>query len=135
MKRSEAREQAFRLLYSLQLIEEKNVEEQLQLFLEENNIVDKDAIEYIKDVIIGTDTNNNEIEKNIRENLKSDWDITRLSKIDLTLLKLGIYEIVYSKLPYKVVINEVVELSKKYGDEKSKSFVNGVLAGVVKKGI
>ena len=135
MKRSEAREQAFKLLYSLQLIEDKDIEEQLNLFLEENNIVDKDAINYIKDIIIGTNKNNSEIEKTISENIKSDWDITRISKIDLTLLKLGIYEIVYSKLPYKVVINEVVELAKKYGDDKSKSFVNGVLAGVVKKGI
>ena len=135
MKRSEAREQAFKLLYSLQLIEDKDIEEQLELFLEENNIVDKDAIDYIKDIIIGTNKNNSEIEKTISENIKSDWDISRISKIDLTLLKLGIYEIVYSKLPYKVVINEVVELAKKYGDDKSKSFVNGVLAGVVKKGI
>lgn len=135
MKRSEAREQAFKLLYSLQLIEEKNIEEQLNLFLEENNIEDKDAIEYIKDIIVGTNKNNSEIEKIISENIKSDWDITRISKIDLTLLKLGVYEIVYSKLPYKVVINEVVELAKKYGDDKSKAFVNGALAGVVKKGI
>ena len=135
MKRSEAREQAFKLLYSLQLIEDKDIEEQLNLFLEENNIVDKDAIEYIKDIIIGTNKNNTDIEKTISENIKSDWDINRISKIDLTLLKLGIYEIQYSKLPYKVVINEVVELAKKYGDDKSKAFVNGALAGVVKKGI
>lgn len=135
MKRSEAREQAFKLLYSLQLIEDKDIEEQLNLFLEENNIVDNDAIEYIKDIIVGTNKNNSEIEKIISENIKSDWDINRISKIDLTLLKLGIYEIIYSKLPYKVVINEVVELAKKYGDDKSKSFVNGALAGVVKKGI
>ena len=135
MKRSEAREQAFRLLYSLQLIEDKDIEEQLNLFLEENNIVDKNAIEYIKDVITGTNKSNSEIEKIISENIKSDWDISRISKIDLALLKLGVYEIVYSKLPYKVVINEVVELAKKYGDDKSKAFVNGALAGVVKKGI
>ena len=135
MKRSEAREQAFKLLYSLQLIEDKDIEEQLNLFLEENNIVDNDAIEYIKDIIVGTNKNNSEIEKIISENIKSDWDINRISKIDLTLLKLGIYEIIYSKLQYKVVINEVVELAKKYGDDKSKSFVNGALAGVVKKGI
>ena len=135
MKRSEAREQAFKLLYSLQLIEDKDIEEQLNLFLEENNIVDKDAIDYIKDIITGTNKNNSEIEKTISENIKADWDITRISKIDLTLLKLGIYEIQYSKLPYKVVINEVVELAKKYGDDKSKAFVNGALAGVVKKGI
>ncbi len=133
MKRTEAREQAFRLLYSLQLMDEKNIEEQLEIFIQENEIQDKDGIDYIKDVIVGTNKYNEEIEKSISENIKSDWDINRISKIDLTLLKLGIYEIIYSKLPYKVVINEVVELAKKYGDDNSKSFVNGVLASIVKK--
>lgn len=133
MKRTEAREQAFRLLYSLQLMDEKNIEEQLEIFIQENEIKDKDGIDYIKGVIVGTNKYNEEIEKSISENIKSDWDINRISKIDLTLLKLGIYEIIYSKLPYKVVINEVVELAKKYGDDNSKSFVNGVLASIVKK--
>lgn len=133
MKRTEAREQAFKLLYSLQLMDEKNIEEQLELFIQENEINDKDGIDYIKDIIMGTDKNNTEIEKAISENIKSDWDIHRISKIDLTLLKLGIYEIVYSKLPYKVVINEIVELAKKYGDDNSKAFVNGVLASIVKR--
>ena len=133
MKRTEAREQAFKLLYSLQLMDEKNIEEQLELFIQENEINDKDGIDYIKDIIMGTDKYNAEIEKSISENIKSDWDIHRISKIDLTLLKLGIYEIVYSKLPYKVVINEVVELAKKYGDDNSKAFVNGVLASIVKR--
>ncbi len=133
MKRTEAREQAFRLLYSLQLMDEKNIEEQLEMFIQENEITDKDGIDYIKDIIMGTDKYNAEIEKSISENIKSDWDIHRISKIDLTLLKLGIYEIVYSKLPYKVVINEVVELAKKYGDDNSKAFVNGVLASIVKR--
>ena len=137
MKRTEAREQAFKLLYSLQLMDEKNIEEQLELFIQENEINDKDGIDYIKDIIMGTDKYNAEIEKAISENIKSDWDIHRISKIDLTLLKLGIYEIVYSKLPYKVVINEVinevVELAKKYGDDNSKAFVNGVLASIVKR--
>ena len=133
MKRTEEREQAFRLLYSLQLMDEKNIEEQLEMFIQENEITDKDGIDYIKDIIMGTDKYNAEIEKAISENIKSDWDIHRISKIDLTLLKLGIYEIVYSKLPYKVVINEVVELAKKYGDDNSKAFVNGVLASIVKR--
>lgn len=133
MKRTEAREQAFRLLYSLQLMDENNLEEQLEIFIQENEIKDKDGIDYIKDVIVGTNKYNEEIEKSISENIKADWDINRISKIDLTLLKLGIYEIIYSKLPYKVVINEVVELAKKYGDDNSKSFVNGVLASIVKK--
>lgn len=133
MKRTEAREEAFKLLYSLQIITDKNIEDQIRIFLENSGIKDDDAIKYIKDIIYGTNSENEKIEAIISENIKADWDIKRISKIDLALLKLGIFEIIYSKIPYKVVINEVVELAKKYGDDTSKSFVNGVLGSVVKK--
>lgn len=53
--------------------------------------------------------------------------------MDLSILKLAIYEIKYNDIPYKVAINEAVELSKKYGEDKSKNFVNGVLASIVKE--
>ena len=133
MNRTQSREEAFKLLYSLQLIEDVSVEEQIEIFLTEEKIEDKDAIKYIKELILGINENNEKIENDIKNNIKEDWSISRISKIDLTLLKLGIYEILYSKLPYKVVINEVVELAKKYGDDTSKGFVNGVLASIVKK--
>lgn len=133
MKRTEAREAAFKLLYSLQLMEDVDVNEQTTIFIENNDIQDDNAIKYIKDIIEGTNKENTQLEKTISQNIKEDWDIKRISKIDLTLLKLGIFEIIYSKLPYKVVINEVVELAKKYGDDNSKSFINGVLASVVKE--
>ena len=133
MSRSKNREEAFKLLYSLQLRQEADYSEQIEMFFEQANITDEESKKYITDIITGTEKNNDAIEERIKENIKSDWSISRISKIDLTLLKLGIYEIVYSKLPYKVVINEVVELSKKYGDDKSKSFVNGVLASIVKQ--
>ena len=71
--------------------------------------------------------------KNISENLKEDWDITRISKINLALLKISLYEMLYADVPYKVAINEVIELAKKYADEQSPIFINGVLASVVKK--
>ncbi len=133
MKRTEAREEAFKLLYSLQLMKEEKIEEQIKLYVNQNEITDQEAIKYINDIITGTNKENENLEKMISENIKTEWDINRISKIDLTLLKLGIYEIVYSKLPYKVVINEVVELAKKYGDDSSKSFINGVLASIIKK--
>lgn len=133
MNRSKTREEAFKLLYSLQLIKEVDTQEQLDFFMETEEINDKEAIEYIKTTIIGIEKENKNIEKQIMQNIKTDWSISRISKIDLTLLKLGIYEILYSKLPYKVVINEVVELAKKYGDDNSKSFINGMLASIVKK--
>lgn len=133
MNRSKAREAAFKLLYSLQIMSESNIEEQIELFIEDEEIDDKEAIKFITDIIEGTAQNNNDIEEQIKQNIKQDWTISRISKIDLTLLKLGIYEMIYAKVPYKVVINEVVELAKMYGDDSSKSFVNGVLASIVKK--
>lgn len=53
--------------------------------------------------------------------------------MNLSLVKIAIYEMIYAKLPYKVAINEVVELAKKYSDEQDKAFVNGILASIVKK--
>ncbi len=132
MNRSKVREETFKLLYSLQISKEE-VKEQIDFFIEVEEITDKEAKKYINNIILGIEKEEKNIENQIEQNIKAGWTISRISKIDLTLLKLGIYEIIYTKLPYKVVINEVVELSKKYGDDSSKSFVNGVLASIVKK--
>ncbi len=68
----------------------------------------------------------------VSKNLKSEWKVDRVSKINMSILKIAIYEILYMDTPYKVAINEAVELAKKYGEETSASFINGILASVVK---
>ena len=133
MNRSEMREQAFKIMYSLEIQKNENLEEQLELYIESNEIKDESAIEYIKDAVLGIEENKKEILGNIEKNLKKDWKIERISKIDLVILKLAIYEIQYKEIPYKVVINEAVELAKKYGEDNSKNFVNGILASIVKE--
>lgn len=133
MNRTAIREQAFKLIYSLEIQKQENLEEQIELYLESNNIRNKDAIEYIKDAILGIEKNKEEITKSIEKNLKADWKIERISKMDLSILKLAIYEIKYKEIPFKVVINEAVELAKKYGEDSSKNFVNGILASIVKE--
>ena len=135
MKRSEIRELAFRLIYSLEIQKPENLEEQIDLYLECEEVEENEAKEYIKDAVFGIKENIIDIQGLIEKNLKSDWKIDRISKIDLSLLKLAIYEIKYKKIPYKVAINECLELSKKYGEESSKNFVNGILASVVKEEI
>ena len=127
------REQAFKIMYSLEIQKNENLEEQLELYIESNEIKDESAIEYIKDAVLGIEENKKEILGNIEKNLKKDWKIERISKIDLVILKLAIYEITYKEIPYKVVINEAVELAKKYGEDNSKNFVNGILASIVKE--
>lgn len=77
--------------------------------------------------------NNKEIEEKISSNLKKDWNLSRVSKVEIAILKVAIYEILYTETPFKVAINEAVELAKKYGEDKSSSFVNGVLANIVKE--
>lgn len=134
MNRSQKREFAFKLLYQIEVQKEVN-EEAIELYLENNEIVDEEAKEYITNIANGVKNNLHEIEKIIEQNIKSEWTIERISKINLALLKLAIYEIKYEAIPYKVVINEVVELAKKYGEETSQSFVNGVLASVIKENI
>ena len=76
-----------------------------------------------------------ELKSEIAKNLKSEWKIERISKINMTILKIAIYEIIYKKLPYKISINEAVELAKKYGEDTSASFINGILASIVKDNI
>ena len=133
MKRSAIRELTFRLIYSLEIQRTDDLEEQIELYIQCNEVEDNEAQEYIKDAIIGIRENINEIQGLIEKNLKADWKIDRISKIDLSLLKLAIYEIKYKKIPYKVAINESLELAKKYGEEASKNFINGILASVVKE--
>lgn len=131
MNRSTRREEAFKMLYSL-AVQKEIQEEAIDLFIENSEIEDQEAIAYIKDIGNGINKEQQEIDEQIAKNLKKDWKIERISKIDLSLLRLAIYEIRYKDIPFKVVINEVVELAKKYGEEQSPSFINGVLANIVK---
>lgn len=130
MNRSAIREQAFKLLYSIE-IQKEFTPDQLELFFDTYEITDQDAKKYIEDAVNGIKKNEENIIGLITKYLKPEWKLERISKINLVLLKLAIYELEYKKLPYKVVINEAVELSKKYGDDTSKVFVNGILASVV----
>lgn len=134
MNRTEARDMAFKFLYQVEVQKENN-EEAINLFFDNNEIEKNDAKKYILDIANGVNENLENIIDLIRKNLKQDWKIERISKVTLAILKLAIYEIVYVKIPYKVVINEAVELAKKYGEDSSPSFVNGILASVVKENL
>ena len=134
MNISKMREYAFMLIYELEVQKEYS-EENVELFIENNEIEDKDARKYIRKIIKGIKANEVEIEKNIKDKLKPEWSLERISKINIALLKLAIYEMLYADVPYKVAINEVVELAKKYGDNNSAPFINGVLANVVKENL
>lgn len=131
MKRSEIRELAFKLIYSLEIQKNEDLAEQIELYIESNSIEEQDAIEYITDCIYGINKNEEEIKKIVESSLTSDWKLDRISKVNLSLLKLAVYEIKYKNIPYKAEINEVVELAKTYGEDTSSKFINGALAKIV----
>lgn len=134
MNISKMREYAFMLLYELE-IQKKFDEENLKIFLENNNIEDNNAKKYITKIVKGIKENEPKIEETISSKLKPEWKLDRISKINIALLKLSIYEIIYTDVPYKVAINEAIELAKTYGEENSANFINGVLANVVKENL
>ena len=132
MQRSAMRELAFKLVYEIE-VQKESEEEQFEIFIENNEITKDVVIDYLRDIKDGIKANIEEINSLISNNLKDNWSLNRISKINLSLIKLAIYEMVYKGLPYKVAINEVVELAKKYADESAPVFINGILASVVKE--
>ena len=131
MNRTTMRENAFKLLYEIEVQNDVS-EEHINLFFENNELNEDSVKEYILDIVNGTQMYKDDIIRNICKHLTESWSYERISKINKALLKLAVYEIVYKKIDFKIIINEVVELSKKYGEETSPGFINGILASVVK---
>lgn len=133
MKRTEIRELAFKLVYSLEIQNYDNLEEKVELYIENNNIEKEEVKDYLKDMVFGINTNIEYINNIIKTSISSNWTIDRISKVNLSILKLAIYEMKYKEIPFKVEINEAIELAKKYGEEKSGTFINGALAKAIKE--
>ena len=133
MTRSKQREQIFKLLFRVEFNEIIEMEQQKALALDDEeckaNEKDKEEISAKLDSIVEILP---EIDQIIKDNMEG-WTLERVGKVELTILRLAVYEIKYDEsVPDTVAINEAVELSKKYGQEDAGSFVNGILAKVIK---
>lgn len=130
MGRKKARDNAFKCIYQLSFIGENNIKTIINnCYIENEN--SEDEKEYIESVVNGISKNIGLIDKIILDKLKN-WTIERIFKIDLAILRLAIYEILYMEdVPVKVSINEAVELAKEYGNNDSRVFINGLLAKVL----
>ena len=130
MSRKKARDNAFKCIYELEFIKDKNLDDILSNCYEENNNSTEEK-EYIQMIVNGVKENIKKIDDIILSKLKN-WSLDRIAKIDLAILRLAIYEVLYvDSIPDKVSANEAVELAKTYGNNDSKSFVNGVIAKVI----
>lgn len=131
MARKDAREAAMKILYQWDMLGEYKQVTLDDLTLE-FSLEDRD-LEYIKDILDGFVLQKDKINKIIADRTKG-WTLDRLSKVDLAILRLALYEIIYrSDIPDSVSINEGVELAKKYGNKKSGAFINGVLGQYIRQ--
>lgn len=130
MGRKRAREGAMKLLYQMELNDDFS-DESKEVYLENFTFNDSET-EYIVDAFGQIKESLEEIDKHISIHLEG-WNINRLAKIDLTILRIAVYEIVYRKdIPVEVSINEAIEIAKKYSTDESFKFINGILGEFVR---
>ena len=129
MRRRELREWIFQTLFRMEFHNKEEYEKQLELLFETEEMSDEDKA-YAKHKILDIGAHIEEIDTAINEVAKG-WKTSRMAKVDLTIIRLAVYEIRYEEeIPTKVAINEAVEMAKKYGTDTSSSFVNGILAKI-----
>lgn len=138
MSRRAARETAMMLLYKSEIIEDffeetlSTIQQETflkQLHNEETTLTNKDQ-SYIRETIKGVKENMEGIDQQIEE-ASIEWSLRRMSRVDLSILRLAVFELQFNDtIPAQVAINEAVELAKKYGDDKTAKFINGVLGKI-----
>ena len=131
MTRRELRENIFKMLFRVEFHDENEMNDQLTLFEEQLEGLKETDLSYIKEKTKEIIGHLKEIDAEINEKA-SGWKTSRMGKVDLSIIRLAVYEIRFDEeVPEKVAINEAVELAKKFGTDDSPAFINGVLAKFV----
>ena len=127
MGRSELREHIFKMIFGLEFTEEEQIEKQLELYLDQLDEVSEKDRSYMLAKAKATAEKVCEIDAMINENA-TGWKTTRMNKVDLSILRLAVYEMKFDDdVPVKVAINEAVELAKRFSGDEGPAFINGVL--------
>ncbi len=136
MTRRNARELVMQMLYEGDFHDEAEREriiyDKIREMDAEEKRKNKAVIEFIESLYFGVHAHLKEIDTLIEKNA-TNWSFARIAKVDLSILRLAVYELKYTDVPQKVAINEAVELAKIYSTEKSPRFVNGLLGSVIKE--
>ncbi len=133
MTRRQIRENLYKMLFQVEFHDKDSLRTQMEIYLEDLKGADDKDKKELTDKFNELVENLEQIDAKIEE--KADgWTINRIAKSELTILRLGVYELLYVEdVPNKVAINEAVELAKAYGADKASGFINGILASVVKE--
>ena len=124
--RSELRELAMKVIYQIKLVKKSKLDYDIDELIKEQLEIKND---FIYELVNGYLNNEENINKLANKYMK-DWTIERLNMVDQAILSIGIYELVYTKTPSIVSINEAIELSKKYSDSDVTKMINGVLDNI-----
>lgn len=127
--RSELREKCMIILYQWEIYKNNNSEVPIDEIINNNMEVDN---EFVKDIVYGVITHKNDIDKLANDNM-NDWNIERIDKTGAEILRIGIFELKYTDTPEIVVINEAIELAKKYSDDNVRKIINAVLDKISKE--
>lgn len=127
--RSELREKIMIILYQYDLMKSNDLDCDIEEIMQDNMDVEND---FVKDMVYGVITYQEELDK-IADNKMKDWNIKRIDKTGAAILRLALYELRYTDTPSVVVINEAVELAKKYSDDAVRKIVNAVLDQIIKE--
>ena len=123
--RSELREKCMVILYQWDLLKDNDIDK----IIEDNLEIDND---FVRDIVYGVVTHKNEIDE-LANKYMNDWTIDRIEKTGASILRIAIFELKYTDTPEIVVINEAIELAKKYSDENIKNIINAVLDRIIKE--
>ena len=123
--RSELREKCMVILYQWDLLKDNDIDK----IIEDNLDIDND---FVRDIVYGVVTHKNEIDE-LANKYMNDWTIDRIEKTGASILRIAIFELKYTDTPEIVVINEAIELAKKYSDENIKNIINAVLDRIIKE--
>lgn len=131
MNRHKQREYTFRVIFSIDQNRTETPMEDLDLQIDSVGLTEVEDIELIRTKVMNVYSEQGSIDSLI-ENASDKWSIDRIAKIELAILRVAIYDMKFDEVPVQVAINEAVELSKKYGEDQSSKFVNGVLGQIAK---
>ena len=131
LKRSELRIKIMTILYQIDMYKQNMMEYNVDDVIKENLEIDN---EFVKEIVYGVNTYYNELNE-IANKYLADWKIERLNKTGAAILRMSLYELIYTDTPNVVVINEAIELAKKYSDDAVRKMINAVLDRYMKENL
>lgn len=131
LKRSELRIKIMTILYQIDMYKQNKMEYNVDDVIKDNLEIDN---EFVKEIVYGVNTYYNELNE-IANKYLADWKIERLNKTGAAILRMSLYELIYTDTPNVVVINEAIELAKKYSDDSVRKMINAVLDRYMKENL